>query len=80
MNTGSLKMIKLTLQERQELKGIFMSLWHEVGEGYNRDTMTAEVADLWYNAVCTYLRVTENRLKEGNNSAEDTKNDDPTMS
>jgi len=71
---------QLTPDERRELKAIFMSLWHEHGEGFNRSSLEGEVADVWFAAVCTFLAVTEHRLNESNNGANNAKNNDPTMS
>jgi len=63
--------LKLTPEERRELKAIFMSLWHERGEGYNKATSTPESADVWFAAVCDFLTVRENRLKDSNDSSKD---------
>ena len=64
----------LTPEERRELKQIFLQLWAERGEGFNRATCEPEVADLWFEAVTNYLTVCENRLNVSNNAAKNSKN------
>ena len=59
----------LTPHERIELKSIFLRLWDERGEGFNRYESGPEVADIWFEAVCNYLMVRENRLNKSNNDA-----------
>jgi hypothetical protein len=61
--------LQLTVEERQELKNIWLALWHERGEGVNKQTSGPEVADLWYRAVIDFLARKE-RLKKTNDSAD----------
>lgn len=62
--------LQLTAKERRELKEIWHALWLERGEGFNRATMEGEVADLWYEAVCTFLARRDNRFNDCNNTAD----------
>ena len=62
---------QLTTTERRELKEIWMDLWSRKGEAFNRATNEPEVADLWYEAVLTYL-ARKNRFNDSNNTAENT--------
>ena len=55
----------LTVDERLELKSIFMELWLR---------KTAPMPDLWFEAVTTFLTVCENRLNVSNNAANNSKN------
>lgn len=62
----------LTAHERRELKEIWLALWHERGEGFNRAESAPEVADLWYEAVLTFLARRDNRLNNSDDSANKT--------
>ena len=70
---------QLTPDEIRELKAIFMQLWHEGGEGFNRSSSAPEVTTVWYAAVCTYLATCENRLNDSNKSAKNSDDDDSTV-
>ncbi len=43
--------VKLTPAGRRYLKAIYMQLWHDSGEGFNRATGLGEVCDVWFEAV-----------------------------
>ncbi len=50
----------LTVDERLELKAIYMEIWLR---------KTAPVPDMWFEAVTTFLTITEHRLNVSNDAA-----------
>lgn len=51
--------VKLTPAGRRCLKSLYMQIWLEGGEGFNRSTSCGEVADVWFEAVLRFKELTD---------------------